>query len=202
VSDSQQPTSPAENTQRDRAINDLDRHERAIWRNVLLAAVVVGVVLMGLGWRLVAPRLASAQQLDRAQTLLVQTDPIFSGLDTAISLVASQPSTQTATVLASTAESVPATRARVTEALGLIKSAIPRLNDDEQRQALIIQSGAQGRLDALDAVPTILSAATKAASAPSDVMAGVLKALATGDTSAYQAGRKKTADAMAALKAL
>ena len=180
----------------------LDLQERRIWRNVVVAAILVGILICALGWRFVAPRLEAAKSLDRAVVLVNAVDPTLLNLDAAVKTVASAPSTQTAGAVRALDPELSDARAMLTQASALIDSALPRLSDEEQRVALLVQTSAEARVGVLDAERDIVSAAEKAAGDPSAGNITSLRSLVNPSGSAYRAAKQKAADADAAIKAL
>jgi hypothetical protein len=187
---------------REVAQNVRDRQERAIWRKVVIVGILATAVIWAFGWRLVAPRLESAKRMDRAQALVASTDTTLAKLDSAVNAVAAMPTTATADALDAMTPDLAATRTSLAESVTLLDEAMPRLTDEEQRQAALVQEGARGRIEALDAVAAISSAARRATGDPSASNLAALKAVASGPSSKYVEGAKKAADAVAAVKAL
>jgi hypothetical protein len=176
--------------------------ERRIWRNVVVGALVVTVIICALGWRLVAPRLEAAKQLDRAATLVKQADPLLADLDSAVQAAVASPTTETAAVLAAQTPHVVVARAKLTEALGALGPGHAHLADEEHRQSDIVRSGIEGRLAMANAATAIISAAQKAAAEPSPRTTIALQELVSGISSTYQSGKQKAAGADAALSGL
>jgi hypothetical protein len=176
--------------------------ERRIWRNVFVGVLVVTVIICALGWRLVAPRLEAARQLDRAVTLVKQVDPLLAELDSAVQAAAASPTTATAAALSAQAPNVAAARAKLTEALGVLGAGHAHLADEEQRQSDLVRGGIEGRLAMANAAPAIISAAQKAAAELTPQNTTALLELVSGVSSTYQSGKQKAAGADAALSAL
>jgi hypothetical protein len=178
-----------------------DLRDRQIWRAIIIGGVLTALVVCGFGWRFVAPRLDAAKRLDQAVVLVNRADPALLALDSALTAAASQPSTAAVAALRDLAPRLAQARADLTGAEALTGADISRLTDEEQRQAHLVEAGAQARLGELDALPGIAAAAQTAADQPSPAHASALKALVADAAGMYQAAKRQAAEADAALKA-
>ena len=179
-----------------------DEFDRRIWRMVVIGGIIVAAIVMAFGWRFVSPRLNSAKALDHMVAVVNQDDSVLAELDSAVKAAASSPSTATATALVGLKPRLADTREQLGVAKTALDAGVRRLNEDEQRAAVLVEAGAEARIAEIDAAQAISAAASTAAGNPSAENIVALKALATGSTSAYQQARAKAADADAALKAL
>ena len=186
-------------TDRQRQEDELDRR---IWRAVFIGGTIVAVIVCALGWRFVAPRLDAAKQLDHSVVVVNQADTELAALGSAVAAEAASPSTATEAALIGLQPGLADTRTRLAEVVAGIDAGMPRLSDDEQREAVLVRAGAQARLDEIDAVPGIVSASRRAANEPSAANTEALRKLAIGPSGAYQSARARAAEADTALKGL
>jgi cytoskeletal protein RodZ len=179
-----------------------DEFDRRIWRMVFIGGLLVAAVVILFGWRFVAPRLGAAKNLDHAVVVVKQADPVLAELDKAVNAAASSPTTATAAVLIGLQPHLAETRAQLVQSVAEIDAGMRRLSDDEQRAAVLVQAGAQARIDEIVAAQALAAAASNAAGNPSPANIATLRALATDPSSSYQKAKAKAAEAGAALNAL
>lgn len=136
-------------------MTDEARRERKIWTALIIGGVVVVIIAGILGWGVMSKRLASAKQMDQAIILVESADSSVIAIDKVIRAEVTPEVGQQALELQPT---VAPTVAKLTEAVSLIDSAYPNLNNAERAKADLLKKTAKAKLAMLEQVPVILSA--------------------------------------------
>lgn len=131
------------------------RRERRIWTALIVGGVVVVIIAGVLGWGVMSKRLESAKQLDQAIILVESADASVIAIDEVIRAEVTPEVGQKALELEPT---VAPTAAKLTEAVNLLNTAYPNLNNAERKKADLLKKTANAKLDMLEQAPVILSA--------------------------------------------
>lgn len=136
--------------------------ERRIWTALIIGGVLVVVVAGFLGWGVMSKRLDSAKQMDQAIILVESADASVIAIDKVVRAEVTPEIGQQARELEPTVEP---TVVKLTEAVSLINSAYPNLNNAERVKADLLRASARAKLDMLEQAPLILSANVSVAAA-------------------------------------
>jgi hypothetical protein len=128
--------------------------DRQIWWALVAVGVVVFVAVVLFGRPLVSGRLMAARNLDRATSMITETNADFAAIDVAVRASAS---TGASTNAKDTLTKLWATRRKLDAASTLSQDGFDRLTEDEQRRARIVKAMAAARLDVLVAAETAVS---------------------------------------------
>lgn len=135
---------------------------RRIWIGVAIAGVVVLVAVALLGYGVVQRRMDASKKLDRAITLVEETDKTVVAVDKIIQSEITSDLAADATAVQ--ADIAPAT-AGLEEAVTLIGEARKALPDADRERADLLEQSAQARIEMLAEAPAILVVNVKAAQA-------------------------------------
>lgn len=141
-------------------MTDETKRNRTIWTVLTVAGMVVVIAAGIAGWRVMSGRLVSARQLDQAIVLVESADRAVIEVDKVVRAEVTPAVGQQARDLAPT---IPTATRQLADAVKLIDSAYPKLNNAERRKATLLRTTAKAKLTMMEQAPLILSANVKVA---------------------------------------